>query len=309
MTEIKINKKVKSKHKDVLAASTLENVILHILFILLTMVFLYPVLVVIGVSFTASKALLDNGYAMIPKSFSLEAYKLALDSGDILIAYRNTISATVIGTVLGVFLMLLYAYPLSRKNFKHKKLFTFYAYFTTIFGGGMVPWYIVCTQLLNINNTFWALFLPSLINVWNIIVLRTFIQTNIPDALIEAAKIDGCSEFRIFFSMVIPLSVAGIATIGLFMALAFWNDYYLPMMLITDEGLYNLQYYLQIIFLNMEALTKNTTLSAANADVVNIPSETTRFAMCVLTMGPILFVYPFFQKYFVKGMTVGSVKG
>ncbi|MDD6483554.1 MAG: carbohydrate ABC transporter permease [Clostridiales bacterium] len=306
---LKQNVMKKRKSRDVLASSTPENIVLNIFFILLTIVFLYPVLVVFGVSFTSSSALTEYGYAMIPKEFSLEAYKLAVQSGDIVRAYINTIGATVIGTFLGVSIMLLYAYPLSRKNFKHRKFYSFYAYFTTIFGGGMVPWYIICTQLLHINNTFWALFLPSLVSVWNIIVLRTFITTNIPDELLEAARIDGCGEFRIFVSMVIPLSKAGTATIALFTALAFWNDYYLPMMLITDPKYYNLQYYLQLIFLNIEALTKNTNLSAANAQAMKIPAETTRFAMCVLTMGPILFVYPFFQKYFVKGLTIGSVKG
>ena len=299
----------KKKHYDVLTSSTAENVVLNIFFILLTILFLYPVLVVLGVSFTSSEALADYGYAVIPKELSLDAYKLAVKSGDILTAYVNTIGATVVGTAVGVFIMLLYAYPLSRKSFKNRKFFSFYAYFTTIFGGGMVPWYMVCTQLLHINNTYMALFLPSLVNVWNIIVLRTFITTNIPDAILESARIDGCSEFRAFASIVIPLSKAGIATIALFMALAFWNDYYLPMMLITNPKYYNLQYYLQLIFLNIEALSKNTNVSAANAQTMKIPSETTRFAMCVLAMGPILFVYPFFQKYFVKGLTIGSVKG
>ena len=299
----------KKKHYGVLTSSTAENVILNIFFILLTILFLYPVLVVLGVSFTSSEALADYGYAVIPKEFSLDAYRLAVKSGDILTAYINTIGATVVGTSVGVFIMLLYAYPLSRKSFKRRKFFSFYAYFTTIFGGGMVPWYMVCTQLLHINNTYLALFLPSLVNVWNIIVLRTFITTNIPNAILESARIDGCSEFRAFASIVIPLSKAGIATIALFMALAFWNDYYLPMMLITNPQYYNLQYYLQLIFLNIEALSKNTNVSAANAQAVKIPAETTRFAMCVLAMGPILFVYPFFQKYFVKGLTIGSVKG
>lgn len=299
----------KRKNKDVLASSTTENVILNIIFILVTIVFLYPILVVVGVSFADSASLIENGYGIFPEKFSLEAYKLALKSGDIIVAYRNTIASTVIGTFLGVLIMLLYAYPLSRKNFKHRKFYTFYAYFTTIFGGGMVPWYMICTQLLHINNTFFALFLPSLVNVWNIIVLRTFITTNIPDSILESAKLDGCSEFRAFVSIVVPLSKAGVATIALFTALAFWNNYYLPMMLITDPEFYNLQYYLQLIFLNIEALTKNTVLSAANENAIKIPAETTRFAMCVLAMGPILFVYPFFQKYFVKGLTVGSVKG
>ena len=290
-------------------ASLTENLILHILFILLTVMFIYPVLMVVAVSFTDASALYEHGYRLIPAKLTLAAYKAAVGTGDILIAYRNTILSTLVGTTLGVLINLMYAYPLSRKDYKRRTFFTFFGYFTTLFGGGMVPWYILCTQVLHINNTFWALFLPSLASVWNIIILRTFITTNIPSALIEAAKIDGCSEFGIFFRIIVPLSKAGVATIGLFTALGIWNDFYLPMMLITKPNLYNLQYYLQIIFLNIEALSKNNILTASQADALKIPSETTRFAMCVLTMGPILFVYPFFQKYFVKGMVVGSVKG
>lgn len=298
----------KKRKGNALSSSLTENIILHIFFIAMTIVFLYPVLLVIGVSVTDSESLLSEGYKMIPGKISFDAYKVATSSADILTAYKNTILATIVGTVSGVFITLLYSYAISRKDFKHKKFFTFYAYFTTLFGGGMVPWYIVCTQIINIDNTFLALFLPSLVSVWNIIILRTFINSNIPDALVEAARIDGCSQFGIFFRMVIPLSVAGTATIALFMALGFWNNYYLPMMLITDEKLYNLQYYLQLIFLNIEALQKNAALAASSTQL-NVPAETTRFAMCVLAMGPILIVYPFFQKYFVKGLTVGSVKG
>lgn len=292
---------------NLLESSTLENVILHSLFILLTIIFLYPVLLVIGTSFAESESLIKEGYRMIPKVWSLEAYKVAAGSADIFTAYKNTIFATVVGTFLSVTITLLYAFPLSRKNYKHRTFFSFYIYLPTLFGGGMIPWYIVCTKFLHINNTYFALFLPSLISAWNVIVLRTFITANIPDEIIEAARIDGCSNFKIFSKIIVPLSVAGTATIALFVALGFWNDYYLPMMLITEEKYYNLQYYLQLIFFNIEALKNNEAF--ANASTARVPSETVRFAMCCLAMGPILIVYPFFQKYFVKGLTVGSVKG
>ncbi len=285
------------------------NTVLHILFVIMSVVFIYPILLTLAISFTDEATLANYGYSIWPQKWSLDGYRFALSGNGIVNAYKVTIAASVCGTLLSVFIMLLYAYPLSRKDFKHRTGFTFYAYFTTLFSGGLVPWYIVCTKMLHLNNTFWALFVPSLVGSFNILILRTFIKGTIPFEIIESAKIDGSSEFGIFFKMIIPLSKAGIATIGLFQLLGYWNDYYLPMMLITNKNLFNLQYYLQSIFLDMEALTSGQYGSAAMASAVNIPKETTRFAMCVLTMGPILIVYPFFQKYFVQGLTVGAVKG
>ncbi len=285
------------------------NTVLHILFVIMSLIFIYPVVLTFVISLTSEASLANKGYSIIPEQWSLDGYRFALSGNGILNAYKVTIAASVCGTLLSVFVMLLYAYPLSRKDFKYRTGFTFYAYFTTLFSGGLVPWYIVCTRLLHINNTFWALFVPSLVSSFNILILRTFIKGTIPFEIIESAKIDGSSEFGIFFKMIIPLSKAGIATIALFQLLAYWNDYYLPMMLVTDKKLYNLQFYLQSIFLDIEALTSGQYGSAAMASANNIPKETTRFAMCVLTMGPILVVYPFFQKYFVQGLTVGAVKG
>ena len=301
---MKINKNTKKRRASELEISRLETIILHIFFILFSIAMLYPVLLAVGVSFSDQNSIIEYGYRIIPVNWSLEGYKLAFKSGEILNAYKITILSTVIGTVLSVIIQMLYAYPLSRKSFKGRKFFTFYAYFVSLFSGGMVPWYIVCTKLLHLGNSFWALVLPSIFGFFNVVILRTFINSNVPDEMIEAARIDGCSEMGSFWKMVMPLSKAGMATIGLFAMLNYWNNYYLPMMLINDKSLYNLQYYLQIIFLNIEELAKY-----GNADAADIPREVTRFAMCVITMGPIVLVYPFFQKYFVKGMVVGSVKG
>lgn len=305
MQSIKINYNKSSIKRQ----ENVLNTVLHILFVIMSLVFIYPIILTLVISFTSEASLANKGYAMIPEKWSLDGYRFALSGNGILNAYKVTIAASVCGTLLSVFVMLLYAYPLSRKDFKYRTGFTFYAYFTTLFSGGLVPWYIVCTRFLHINNTFWALFVPSLVGSFNILILRTFIKGTIPFEIIESAKIDGSSEFGIFFKMIIPLSKAGIATIALFQLLGYWNDYYLPMMLVTDKRLYNLQFYLQSIFLDIEALTSGQYGSAAMASANNIPKETTRFAMCVLTMGPILVVYPFFQKYFVQGLTVGAVKG
>ena len=285
------------------------QIILRIVFVALCVVFVYPVLLTISVSFSNDNAIVTNGYELIPKKWSLAGYGYALKNSSIFNAYKVTIMASVVGTCLSTLIMLLYAYPLSRPNFKHRTFFTFFAYFSTFLSGGLVPWYIMCTQVYNIGNTFWALVLPNMISPMYIIILRTFISTNVPNSIIEAAKVDSAGEWRIFWQIVLPLSKPGIATIALFQLLMYWNDYYLPMMLISDPKWYNLQYYLQMLFKNIQVLLSGTYGSNASVSLANIPQESARMAMCVLAMGPILVVYPFFQKYFIKGMTVGAVKG
>jgi len=285
------------------------NILCHALFILICITCLYPILLTIGISFSDERSLFDYGYAMIPKVISLEAYSFILNSGGgIGRAYINTIFVTVCGTVLSILLLSLYAYPLSRKEFSGKKFFTFFAFFTMLFSGGLVPWYIVCTQILHIHNTYFALILPMVFSAWNMLILRTFFSSAIPTAVIESAKIDGAGEYRSFFKIVLPLSKAGLATIGLFSTLAYWNDWYHSMMLITNDNLNSLQFYLQRIFLNIQVL-KSGLLESSAAAAMDLPSEAARMAMCVLVMGPIVFVYPFFQKYFISGLTIGAVKG
>lgn len=288
------------------------SVFIHLFFILFAIACIYPVLLTISVSFTDEKTLIKYGYGLIPKALSLVSYKVILGSkGGIIHAYAVTIFATVVGTLLTLAVTSLYAYPLSRKDFTGKKFFTFFAFFTMLFSGGLIPWYMVCTQVIHINDTIWALILPSIMSAWNMLVLRTFFATSIPFEIIESAKIDGAGELRTFVRIVLPLSKAGIATIGLFSTLAYWNDWYLPMMLTTKDNLCNLQYYLQKIFLNIQLLQSGVLSERATAALgaSAVPAEGARMAMCVLAMGPILIVYPFFQKYFIQGLTVGSVKG
>ncbi len=301
-----------SKSKNLLKGKkkfTAGQLVLHIIFIVLCVLFVYPVLLTIAASFTDAQEITVNGYSLIPKKISLAGYKYALQTGSILNAYKVTVVNCVIGTVLSVFVMLLFAYPISRKDFKQRKLFTLFAYFSTFLSGGLVPWYIVCTQVIHIGNTFLALFLPGLVTPMYIIILRTFISSNVPMGMIEAAKMDGANEYRIFWQFVLPLAKPGIATIALFKVLYFWNDYYFPMMLVSDKSLYNLQYYLQVMFQNIQVMAEDVMASGSGVALEDIPAETTRMAMCVLAMGPVLLIYPFFQKYFVKGLTIGSVKG
>lgn len=287
------------------------DVLLHIIFILLAAACIFPVLLVISVSFSSQASIVEGGYKFIPSRFSLDAYKYVFGGGmGIGRAYFVTIASTLVGTFLSVIVIALYAYPLSRPGLKYKGFFTFFIFFTMLFSGGLVAWYMVVTRILNITNTIWALILPMAMNAWYVIIMRTFFRTGIPISLIESAKLDGASEFRILFKIVFPLALPTIATIALFQTLAYWNDWFNPMLLITKTELYNLQFLLQVMMKNVQMLSDGTL----SAEVVsqmsgNIPQDSVRMALCVVAMGPILIVYPFFQKYFIQGLTVGAVKG
>lgn len=217
--------------------------------------------------------------------------------------------STLVGTVLSLLAMSLVAYALSRNNFTYKKGVTFYLFFTMLFHGGLVPSYILISQYLKLNDTFWVLVIPGLINVWYVILLRTFFQS-IPPAVIESAKVDGASEFTIFFKIIIHLSKPALATVGLFGVLIRWNDWFTALLYIQNPKLLTLQYLLQRIILEMQLVSENSQ-SAPQQLLGNMqmPSEAIRMAMVVLVAGPMLVVFPFFQKFFVKGLTVGSVKG
>lgn len=287
------------------------NIILHFVFVLLAAACIFPVLLVISISFTDQTAIVQNGYQLIPAKVSLDAYKYVF-GGDMGIgrAYLVTIASTVVGTIISVIVIALYAYPLSRQGLKFKGFFTFYIFFTMLFSGGLVAWYMVVTRILHLGNTIWALILPMAMSPWYVIIMRTFFQTSIPASLIESAKLDGAGEFRILFRIVCPLALPAIATIALFQTLAYWNDWYNPMLLITRQELYNLQFLLQVMMKNIQMLS-DASLSSEIVSRIggNIPQDSARMALCVVAMGPILIVYPFFQKYFIQGLTVGAIKG
>ena len=229
-----------------------------------------------------------------------------MQSGDVLSAYKTTILSTVLGALISVITIALYAYPLSRAELRFKKFFTFFVFFTMLFSGGLVAWYMIVTKYLHLKNTFLGLILPNAMNAWYVIIMRTFFQSTIPPALIEAGKIDGAGEFRIFATIVIPLAVPAVATIALFQTLAYWNDWWHPMLLINKRNLYTLQLLLQIMMQNIQNMAEG---SAELREGMEVPTDAVRMALCTVAMGPILIVYPFFQKYFIQGLTVGSVKG
>lgn len=285
------------------------NIVLHIIFILILVLTIAPILLTFIVSFTDQSEIVNYGYQFLPKKFSLDAYRYIFGrSNDILNAYKVTIFSTVVGTVVSVLMIALYAYPISMRHLKFRKFFTFFIFFTMLFNGGMVAWYMVVTQVLHMKNTIAALIFPLSMNAWYVIIMRTFFQTTIHPALIEAAKIDGAGEFRIFIKIVMPLAVPGIATIALFQTLAYWNDWWNPMLLINQKQLYNLQFYLQVMMNNIQMMSEGN-FQQREMLAQNVPAETARMALCVVAMGPILIVYPFFQKYFIQGLTIGSVKG
>jgi putative aldouronate transport system permease protein len=268
---------------------------------------LFPFLLVIAGSFSSQETILKQGYSLWPRDFSLGAYRLAfLNPEALLRAYGVTSLATASGTALGLFITAMTAYVLTRKNFLWRNRFSFFFYFTTLFSGGLVPWYILCVRYLKLNDSFLALVVPFMLNVFNMLVMKSFMGA-IPDAISESARIDGASDFRIFVLIMLPLSKPALATIGLFIALGYWNDWYTSFMFIQNDKLFSLQFYLYKIVSGAEALRR--IASVAGIDRVTAPTEPLKLAMTVIATGPIVLLYPFVQRYFISGLTIGAVKG
>ena len=266
-----------------------------------------PFLVVVGVSFSKESDVMNYGYSIIPRTFDLAAYKYVFTgSGSVINAYKVTITFSVACMVLGVLLMSMLAFALSKRELKGKKIMSFYVYFTMLFGGGLVPTYILITQYLHLGDTIWVYIVTGLVSPWYVFMLRTFFQ-GIPYEITEAAVIDGANEFKIFAQFIIPMSKPAIATIALFMFLGKWNDWNTALLYINNEDLVSLQYLLQRIMKNIQIMTEDPNIASLFEN--DIPAETVRMAMAVVVAGPALVVFPFFQKYFVQGITVGAVKG
>ncbi|MGL5315355.1 MAG: carbohydrate ABC transporter permease [Peptostreptococcaceae bacterium] len=285
----------------------ITNIIANIILAVFAIACVFPFIFVVIISLTSEQSIIQNGYTIFPEEWTFDAYKYLLQSGGALAqSYMVTILITVLGTIINVTMVSTYAYAISRPNFAYRKQFTFLAFFTMLFGGGMVPSYIVMTQVLGLKNTIWALILPLAFNVFNIIVMRTFFQKSVPESIIESARIDGASEFKIFIKMVIPLALPGIATIALFSTLAYWNDWFNAMLYVDYQNLVPLQHMLMKIEKNMEFIRQNAMLSGQVMSA--LPQESVRMAMVVISTLPIVCTYPFFQKYFISGLTVGGVK-
>lgn len=282
--------------------------ILHVIFILLCLTYLIPFMLLISISITDEQTIISSGYNLIPPKVSFEAYKQVFQNPTQLInSYRTTIIFTVVSTILTVICTTMTAYPLSRSNFKYKKQLTWYIFITMLFGGGLVPSYLVNTNLLHLDNTIWIYIFPGLVGAWNVIIVRTFFQ-GIPESLAEAAKIDGASEFYTFIKIMLPLSTPVMASIGFLHAVGSWNSWNASLIYIKDPELYSLQYMLQRILRETE-FVKKMAMENANFTDYEVPTESMRYATAVLAAGPMIVVFPFFQKYFTKGMTIGAVKG
>ena len=310
--------KKKKGYKNLNELSTLANALWHVVFIFGCLCCLLPLWVVISASLTQETALIKNGYGFLPSEFSFRAYQFLFEAaggGAMGLAYKNTIIATLCGTVICVLSVGLYAYPLSRPDFRFGRFFTFFSFFSMLFNAGTVAFYMLCSQILGITNSLFSLFLPASFSAFWVIVMRTFYRANIPDSVIESARIDGAGEWRTFVQIVMPLAVPGYATVALFAAVGIWNNYFLCLLLVNDRLYYNLQYTIYEILRSIQILKELVSSGSGSGAVAGqallgeMPSESFRMAMAVVTMGPIILAYPFFQRYFVKGLTIGAVKG
>jgi putative aldouronate transport system permease protein len=284
------------------------NILAYSVCILVAAICVIPFIMIISGSFSDNGRITVEGYGLLPKGFSLMAYNTIIKSAhNIIQAYKITIIITLSGTVLGYFITSMAGYVLSRKDFAHRNFFAMFFYFTSIFTGGMIPTFLVVSKYLGLKDTIWALILPGLTNMFYIFLFRNYIN-GIPDALIESAKIDGAGDFTTYLKIILPISKPATATIALFIALAYWNDWYRSSIYITNTDLYSLQYLLYKMLLSVSDALKQAS-SDGGIIITNLPTETLKLATAVIATGPVLLFYPFAQKYFVGGLTIGSVKG
>ncbi|MDD5936438.1 MAG: carbohydrate ABC transporter permease [Clostridiales bacterium] len=277
---------------------------------ILTVITLLPILLIVIASFTSEQSLLADGYSFFPKKWSLDAYRYMLNQGKTIFrAYGISILVTVVGTVVSVLVTAMLAYPMSRRNFKYRNALSFFVFFTMLFNGGIVASYMMYSKFFHIKDTIYALMIPNyLVTAFNVFLIRNYYSNNIPEALIEAAQIDGATELRTFFRVIIPLSVPSIATVSLFTSLCYWNDWVNGLYYIRDAKYFGIQNLLIKIMNNVEFL-KSGSSNLIGTGNMNLPGTSVRMAMAVIGILPIIIIYPFIQKHFIKGVVVGAVKG
>lgn len=279
-----------------------------LLLVLVMLVVLYPLYFIVIASFSDPLEVLSGHVIFFPKKVSLEAYKMVFRDAQILTGYRNTIFYTLLGTAVNIVLTVLAAYPLSRRDLAGRKFFTVMLAVTMFFSGGLIPTYLMVSNTLHLLDTIWAMILPGAISVWNVIIVRTYFQTSIPPELSEAAMVDGCSDFMLLAKVILPLSMPVLAVMVLFYGVAHWNSFFNALIYLNDKALYPLQLILRSI------LVQNTMSEDMLAEVDSLANrqvmaETIKYALIVVASAPIIAVYPFLQKYFVKGIMVGAIKG
>jgi len=273
---------------------------------LVAIICLLPFIVLISGSISDEGQVLAKGYSFLPRGFSLDAYAFIFrNPGDILSAYRVSIFVAVVGTVLSLLISTMAAYVMYRKEVRYRNQLAFFLFFTTLFNGGLAPFFIWVTSYLHLKNTLAVLILLPMFNVMYILILRSFIQGSVPEPLVESAKIDGAGDFRIFWQMVLPLCKPALASIGLFTILAYWNDWWTPMMFTDKEQYVPLQY---MLYKMLSSMNMSAAMAQHMSDL-DTPKETFKLAMTVVATGPIVILFPFLQQYFVKGITIGAVKG
>lgn len=289
-------------------ASITFNIISYTLLALASIICVVPFIMIVSGSFTDNMTILKEGYSLLPRDFSIEAYKTVFKAPkDILQAYKMNFFYTIVGTSIGLMMITLTGYVVSRKEFKYRNAVSFLIYFTSIFGGGLIPWFLMYANVLGLKGTAFAVWFPALMSPFLVVLMRTFITGSVPDAITESAKIDGAGHVTIFAKIVMPVLGPGLATVGLFLALGYWNDWYRSSMFSTSSETWQLQFYLYNMLNASDAIKQMSSYS--NVPTTEMPTEAVKLAMAVVATGPVLLFYPFVQRYFVSGITVGAVKG
>ena len=293
---------VKLSHSD-----RIYYLIVNIICTLILLIVLYPLVFVISSSFSDPNRIAGHGVLLWPVGFSTEGYKAVFEYSDVLVGYKNTIIYTVLGTVINVAMTMICAYPLARKTLPFRNAFMFFFSLVMFIDGGLIPNYILI-QKLGIMNTIWTMLLPGAISVYNMIITRTFIQTNIPEEMLEATQVDGCSDARFFFSFVLPLSKAILAVISLYYAVRHWNEWFNAFIYLDDRSKYPLQLFLREILIT-NTYNAKMAMDSATMERMEARAELMKYSLIVIASAPVMFLYPFAQKYFLKGVMIGSVKG
>ena len=302
---------IRKKSRGINSVSLLAELGIHVVIGIFALLCILPFIFVVIISFSSKASIAARGYSFVPAEWSIQAYQYAINLGaQLWRSYFNSFFTTAVGTALAVLICILYSYALYRKDYPWRKFFMFFAFFTMIFGGGLVPTIMICKNVLGLNDNYAALIVPLLVNPFNFVVMRTFFSTSIHESLIESAAIEGSGEYRTLFSIVVPLAKPGIATIALLNVLAYWNEWILAMLYIKNEKLIPLQYLLWRMQMNVDFLLRNSGIPGVDlsAALKNMPGQSLRMALCVFIVIPVAFAYPFFQRYIIAGLTIGAVK-
>ena len=311
MRKVHCSKKV-NKPREEKSRISLGQLMLRLVIGIFALLCAIPVALIVIVAFSSEASIAEKGFSYFPLEWSTESFNYVINFGDqIFRAYAVTITETVVGSLMTVFITCMFAYVLSRNDFKLNKILARYVAFASLFSGGMMGAYLVNTNLYGLKNSFWVLVLPTCVTVWNTVVMRTFVRSNVPKEIIESAHIDGANEFYTYFRIVMPLLVPVMASIGFMSAVAHWNEWQPAYLYFDDPNMSTLQLVLIRIEKNIDFLMRNAgTMTAEDVMALkDIPSESARMAILFFAIAPIMVAYPFFQKYFIKGLTVGSVKG